>query len=108
MQLHNKSRSPSPRANKTYTNSASRHGHVETMGVAPDKQHCQVSTIEFEARNNDSSFSSDSDFDRNMDEMQSDMLNEQAHKGGEAADDKAKKKANIIHEVIKEERYEES
>lgn len=78
------------------------------MGGVPEKQHCQVSTIEFEAKNNDSSFSSDSDFDRNMDEMQSDMLNEQVLKGGEVGDDKAKKKANIIHEVIKEERYEES
>ena len=75
--VYNKSRSHSPRANKTATKSASRQGEqAKAMGVAPDKQHCQASTIEFEARNNDSSFSSDSDFDRNMDEMESDLLNE--------------------------------
>ena len=42
----------------------------------PDKQHGEVSNIEFEAKQNESSFSSDSDFDRNMDEMESDLLNE--------------------------------
>lgn len=80
MQLFNKSKSNTPRLNKTQSRSGSRSGQLKEIATNLDKQNCQVSTIEFEAKNKDSSFSTDSDFDRNMDEMESDLMNE--HIGG--------------------------
>ena len=79
LQLNNKSPSVSPKVNKSQNNSESRRRpRRESIAMAPpDKQHGEVSNIEFEAKQNESSFSSDSDFDRNMDEMQSDAINEQ-------------------------------
>lgn len=76
MQLFNKSRSNSPRVNQTESRSESRSRKEENFGATLDRNHCQASTVEFEAKKEGSSFSSDSDFDRNMDEMESDLMNE--------------------------------
>ena len=107
MQLSEERRSTSPRRRDVEARGGSRQEPGKTP-TALDKQQCQASTVEFEARNNDSSFSSDSDFDRNMDEMESEAVNTQPNKVAEFDKDKGSKLTNIIHEVIKEERYEES
>lgn len=78
MQIFNQSKSNSPRLNKTDSNKQDNEGKKksELGATAFDQPKPPPSTIEFEAKKDDSGcFSSDSDFDRNMDEMESDFIN---------------------------------